>query len=62
MTNIVKEKIRAVRDDVRTLTLKKESLQDKVRMQNEFIQEIESRSKEPILRLPSNPALKNKRK
>ena len=48
MTNIVKEKIRAVRDDVRTLTLKKESLQDKVRMQNEFIQEIESRSKEDI--------------
>ena len=48
MTNIVKEKIRAVRDDVRTLTLKKESLQDKVRMQNDFIQEIESRSKEDI--------------
>ena len=48
MTNIVKEKIRTVRDDVRTLTLKKESLQDKVRMQNEFIQEIESRSKEDI--------------
>mgnify|MGYP003342865702 FL=1 len=48
MTNIVKEKIRAVRDDVRTLTLKKESLQDKVRMQNEFIHEIESRSKEDI--------------
>jgi len=48
MTNIVKEKIRAIRDDVRTLTLKKESLQDKVRMQNEFIQEIESRSKEDI--------------
>ena len=48
MTNIVKEKIRTIRDDVRTLTLKKESLQDKVRMQNEFIQEIESRSKEDI--------------
>ena len=48
MTNIVKEKIRSIRDDVRTLTLKKESLQDKVRMQNDFIQEIESRSKEDI--------------
>ena len=48
MNNILKDKIRVVKEDVRTLDLKKESLNDKVDMQQKFIDEVESRGKERI--------------
>jgi len=48
MNNIIKDKIRVVKEDVRTLDLKKESLNDKVDMQQKFIDEIESRGKQRI--------------
>ena len=48
MNNLIKDKIRLVKEDVRTLELKKESLNDKVGMQENFIEEIESRGKETI--------------
>ena len=48
MNNIIRDKIRVVKDDVRTLELKKESLNDKVEMQEKFMEEIESRGKERI--------------
>ena len=50
MNNILKDKIRIIKDDARTLELKKESLYDKVEMQNKFMDEIESRGKESIER------------
>ena len=43
MNVVIKEKIRQVKDEVKTLELKKESLLDKVRMQKSFIEELESR-------------------
>jgi len=48
MNNIFKEKIRFVKEEVNVFSLKKESLNDKVQMQEEFIAEIENRSKENI--------------
>jgi len=48
MNNIIKEKIRILKDDTKTLELKKQSLKDKVEMQSNFIEEIESRGKENI--------------
>ena len=48
MNNIIKEKIRGIKEEVKVFTLKKESLNDKVSMQEKFIEEIESRSKESI--------------
>ena len=48
MNSVIKDKIRKLRDDVKVLTLKKESLTDKVTMQKEFIEEIENRGKENI--------------
>ena len=48
MNTIIKDKIRVIRDEVRTLELKKESLNDKVQMQKEFIEELENRGKENI--------------
>ena len=48
MNNIIRDKIRVVKEDVRTLELKKESLNDKVDMQEKFMEEIESRGKENI--------------
>ena len=48
MNNILKEKVRKVRDEVKTLELKKESLNDKVMMQDLFIREVEVRGKEDI--------------
>jgi len=48
MNNLIKDKIRLVKDEINTLNLKKESLSDKVKMQEDFINEIESRSKENI--------------
>ena len=48
MNNLIKDKIREVKDQIKVLDLKKESLIDKVKMQENFIQEIESRGKENI--------------
>ena len=45
MNNIIKEKIRGIKDEVNVLSLKKESLNDKVAMQEKFISEIESQGK-----------------
>jgi DNA repair exonuclease SbcCD ATPase subunit len=48
MNNIIKEKIRSVKEDIKVLGLKKESLLDKVKMQEEFIEELENRGKDNI--------------
>ena len=45
MNNLIKDKIRGVREEVRTLDLKKESLNDKVKMQVNFIDELEQQGK-----------------
>ena len=43
MNTIIKEKLRQVKDEVRTLELAKESVGDKLKMQKEFIEELENR-------------------
>jgi len=48
MNDIVKGKIRLIKEEVKTLELKKESLKDKVDMQKNFIEKIESKSKDDI--------------
>ena len=48
MNNLIKEKIRGVKDELKTFELKKESLKDKVEMQENFIDEIETRGKKDI--------------
>jgi DNA repair exonuclease SbcCD ATPase subunit len=48
MNNIIKDKIRILKDDVKTLELKKQSLKDKVEMQTNFIEEIENQGKQNI--------------
>jgi len=48
MNTIIKDKIRQIRDEVKTLELKKESLNDKVQMQKDFIEQLENRGKENI--------------
>ena len=48
MNNLMKDKIRQVKEDIKVLELKKESLNDKVKMQTNFIEEIESRGKDNI--------------
>ena len=48
MNSIIKDKIRHLREESRTLELKKESLNDKVQMQNNFIEEIEQQGKTRI--------------
>ena len=48
MNNLIKEKIRGVKDELKTFELKKESLKDKVEMQENFIEEIETRGREDI--------------
>jgi DNA repair exonuclease SbcCD ATPase subunit len=48
MNNVIKEKIRTIKDEIKTLELKKESLNDKVKMQKEFIEELENRGKDNI--------------
>ena len=44
MNSLIKDKIREIKEEVRTLDLKKESLNDKVAMQKNFINELESES------------------
>jgi DNA repair exonuclease SbcCD ATPase subunit len=48
MNDIVKGKIRLLKDEIKTLDLKKESLKDKVDMQRGFISKIESQTKNDI--------------
>ena len=44
MSNLIKEKIRTVKEELKVLQLKKESLNDKLKMQENFIEELENRS------------------
>ena len=48
MNNILKDKIRTHKDQVKSLDLKKENLKDKMKMQQNFIDELESRGKQNI--------------
>ena len=48
MNNIIKDKIRLAKEEMRTLELKKDSLNDKVKMQENWIKDIEDMSKENI--------------
>ena len=48
MNNVIKEKIRSIKEEIKVLSLKKESLSDKIQMQKKFIDEIETRGKEDI--------------
>ena len=43
MNVVIKEKIRQIKDEIKTLDLKKDSLKDKVEMQKNFIEELENR-------------------
>ena len=48
MNNLIKDKIRNLKEEVKVLDLKKESLTDKVQMQENFIEELECRGKKNI--------------
>ena len=48
MNTLIKEKIRVLRDESKTLALKKESLKDKVKMQEDFMEDIANRGKQRI--------------
>ena len=48
MNMVIKEKIRQLKDEIKVLDLKKQSLADKVKMQDNFIRELENRGKENI--------------
>ena len=48
MNNVIKDKIRSVKESVKVLELKKESLIEKVQMQENFIDELENRGKKNI--------------
>ena len=48
MNEIVKSRLRLIKDDIKTLELKKDNLKDKVEMQKNFIQQIEDQSKGDI--------------
>jgi DNA repair exonuclease SbcCD ATPase subunit len=48
MNVVIKEKIRQAKEEIKVLELKKESLLDKVKMQQEFIGELENRGKKDI--------------
>lgn len=48
MTMIIKDKIRSLKEEIRTLELKKDSFKDKVQMQKNFIEELETRGKNKI--------------
>ena len=49
MNNLIKDKIRQSKEDVRVYQLKKDSLADKVKMQENFIDELENRAKQNIV-------------
>ena len=48
MNNILKEKMRSQREQIKSLDLKKDNLKDKMSMQQNFIEEIEKRGKDDI--------------
>ena len=48
MNSVIKDKIRSVKESVKVLELKKESLLEKVQMQENFIDELENRAKNNI--------------
>ena len=48
MNAIIKEKIKSLKDEIKTFELKRESLKDKVEMQKNFIEKLESRGKDKI--------------
>ena len=48
MNNLIKDKIRSSRETTKLLTLKKDNLLDKVKMQEDFIDELKSRGNEQI--------------
>jgi len=48
MNDIVKGRLRLVKDEIKTLELKKDNLKDKVDMQKNFIEQIENKSQEDI--------------
>ena len=48
MNVLIKDKIRSLKEEMRTLDLKKENLKDKVEMQKNFIDELEKRGKANI--------------
>jgi DNA repair exonuclease SbcCD ATPase subunit len=48
MNSLIKDKMRGLREEIRTLELKKESLNDKVNMQTDFITELEQQGKNRI--------------
>tara|TARA_B100000003_G_scaffold20915_1_gene16852 strand:- start:3268 stop:4980 length:1713 start_codon:yes stop_codon:yes gene_type:complete len=48
MNSIIKEKIRSLKEEIRTFELKKESIKDKVDMQSNFIEELENLGKQNI--------------
>ncbi len=48
MNNIIKDQLRGYREDVKVLNLKKESFTDKVRMQENFISELDNLDKDII--------------
>jgi DNA repair exonuclease SbcCD ATPase subunit len=41
MNSLIKDKIRGSKEEIKVLSLKKESLNDKVKMQEEFMEELE---------------------
>ena len=43
MNNLIKENIRTKKDQIKSLSLKKDNLKDKMKMQQEFIEELENR-------------------
>ncbi len=48
MNSVIKDKIRGLKDEIKVLNFKKESLSDKVEMQTNFISELENRGNENI--------------
>ena len=48
MNNIIKDKIRQQKEQIKSLELKKELIKDKVQMQKNFIEKLESRGKDNI--------------
>ncbi len=48
MNNLIKEKIRTIKEDIKVLSLKKDNLNDKISMQEKFIKELELQGKENI--------------
>ena len=48
MNGIIKEKIRSLKEEIRTFELKKESIKDKVDMQSNFIEELENLGKQNV--------------